>query len=161
MRRETLIAWRGKNEVEEELKEKAGEKGSKAARQRGSEAARPQGTKAVRCRGSKVSGALTSLDYVIHDPTRYATTVRRPLLLSILGYTDVAIFPRSRATNTSYVMVQSPWYVLRTGTPSAPCRSPAGPSPSGVLLNIPRSPYRAPTRTITTGLSSALKRTDS
>ena len=43
MRRETLIAWRGKNEVEEELKEKAGEKGSKAARQQGTQVSRQPG----------------------------------------------------------------------------------------------------------------------
>ena len=86
MRRETLIAWGGKNEVEEELKEKAGEKGSKAARQRGTQAVRHSGVEAGRCPSditwlcnfNFILVTTTTLNVIRH---RAATTTERPRIL--------------------------------------------------------------------------------
>lgn len=101
MRRETLIAWRGKNEVEEELKEKAGEKGSKAARQQGTQVSRQPGVQR-----SDITG-LCNIQLYSRGTQNMHYLILPLLPLSVHGYSYVAVLLRSISTNTSYP-VQSP-----------------------------------------------------
>lgn len=98
MRRETLIAWGGKNEVEEELKEKAGEKGSKATRHRGTQAVRHSGVEAARCPYDITGYVLNFIQhhhYFYHpmttDTTTATTTITTTTTTTILTTTSSTI----------------------------------------------------------------------